>query len=59
MPPRLFDAIFPFAFVVVIYATVFLVLWGWVIWDLSLEWRRRVLMERHSKRHNLEVSNHG
>jgi len=48
------------AFVMLIYTGAFLVLWGWVIWGFSLEWRRRVLMDRYSKRHNLDdVSNHG
>jgi hypothetical protein len=56
---KVFQASGTLAFVVVIYATVFLVLWGWTIWDLTAEWRHRVLMDRYSKRHNLEVSNHG
>jgi hypothetical protein len=43
------------AFVMVIYTGAFLLLWAWVIWDLSLEWRRRVLLNRYSRRHNLEV----
>jgi hypothetical protein len=52
---KVFQASGTLALVMVIYTTVFLVLWAWTIWDLALEWRRRVLMDRHSKRHNLEV----
>jgi hypothetical protein len=52
---RLFEAIFPLASVLVIYTTIFVVLWGWTLWDLSLEWRRRVLMDRYSKQHNREA----
>jgi hypothetical protein len=47
------------AFVMVIYTGAFLLLWAWTICDLALEWRRRVPMDRYSKRHNLDVSNHG